>query len=210
MKKVFLTIAKSIYGLIVIGAVLFTLLFVGTKIDVLGYEVKVVKSGSMEPAINVGGIVVVAPQKSYEVGDVITFGADTWRRVPVTHRIVEKVPTGMTSSYKTKGDANEEADNGLTRHKDVVGKVIFDLPYVGYAIEFARQPLGFALLVGIPALVIMLDEIANITWEIHKYRFVRRRQGKVGYRTPARDRNPRDFQPPYVFKRADPDSRDDL
>ena len=97
MKKALLTITKIFYGLIVITAVTFALLFVGTKVDLLGYEVKVVKSGSMEPAINVGGIVIVSPTKTYQAGDVITFGADTWRRVPVTHRIVEKVPTGMTT-----------------------------------------------------------------------------------------------------------------
>ena len=166
---------KSVYALIVIGAVVFTLLFVGTKIDLLGYEVKVVKSGSMEPAINVGGIVVVAAAQSYKVGDIITFGADTWRRIPVTHRIVEVVPTGMTTSYRTKGDANEEPDNKLVRHGDIIGKVAFDLPFVGYAINFARTPIGFILLVGIPALLIVLDESANIVWEFHKYRFRRRK-----------------------------------
>lgn len=194
MKKTLLTIAKSLYALVVIGAVAFALLFVGTRVDLLGYEVKVVKSGSMEPAVNVGGIVIVAPHATYGVGDIITFGSDTKNRIPVTHRIVEVVPTGMTTAYRTKGDANEEADGQLVRAREVIGKVVFDLPYVGYAIDFARTPLGFLLLVGIPALVIVIDEIANIIWEIHKYRF-RKRAGKVGYRTPSRERNRQQFVP---------------
>ncbi len=195
MKKVLKTIAKSLYALIVLGAVAFTLLFVGTKIDLLGYEVKVVQSGSMEPAVNVGGVVIVAPAMSYAVGDIITFGSDTAERIPVTHRIVEKNQAGSSYTYLTKGDANEDVDSKPVRQREIIGKVIFDMPLVGYAINFARTPLGFLLLVGIPALLIVLDEFANIVWEVRKYRFARR-QSKVGQFTPKLERRVVQSTPP--------------
>src|SRR3989338_8215020 len=50
-------------------------------------EIKIVKSGSMEPAIKTGSIVVIKPASLYGVGDVITFGEDSRTTYPTTHRI---------------------------------------------------------------------------------------------------------------------------
>lgn len=172
MTKAAKVIGNVLYTALVIGVLTLALLFVGTKVDLLGYEVKVVKSGSMEPAIHVGSIVVVASgdNYSYRVGETITFGRDTRQSVPVTHRIVDTVGEGSGLTYITKGDANEESDPVPVRPRDILGKVTLTLPYLGYAIEFARTSLGFALLIGIPAAIIVLDEFANIVWEVHKYR----------------------------------------
>lgn len=200
MKKVLTTISRFTYGLVVLAVVAMALLFIGTKIDLFGYEMRVVKSGSMEPAIPTGSIVLVAPVESYEVGDVVTYHTGQAGSIPVTHRIVKKNQGEQHLYYLTKGDANEDMDPSPVAHQRVMGKVTAHLPFMGYAIEFARTPLGFALLIGIPALVIILDELANIAWEFHKYRFARRRQGKVGYRTPARDRRPRDVGRPHQKK----------
>lgn len=194
MIKLLFRIGNFLYGLMVFGVVAFALLFIGTKIDILGYEIKVVQSGSMEPAIPVGSIVAVKAVSHYEIGDIITFGRDTKRSIPVTHRIVEKNVSEKNTGYITKGDANEEADGINVSERDIIGKVVLTVPYVGYLIDFARTPLGYGLLVGLPALLIVLDEFADIIFEIHKYRFKRRRQGQVGYRTPSRERNPRDFK----------------
>lgn len=170
-----------------------TLLFVGTKVDILGYEAKVVQSGSMEPAISTGDLVVIAPSASYQVGDIVTYGRDQRGQLPVTHRIVEITESKGRALYATKGDANEDRDPRKFTDHSIIGKVAFSIPKFGYAIEFARTPLGFVLLIGIPALVVVLDELANIAFEFHKYRFRRKREGKVGYRTPARERQPRDL-----------------
>lgn len=193
MGKVLYIFGRTIYATFVLTALAFALLFLGTRVDFLGYQVKVVQSGSMEPAIGVGSIVVVAPSPAYRLGEVITFNVGTRRSVPVTHRIVEVKQEGTRTAYLTKGDANEEADSNAVAARDVIGKVALTIPYVGYLIDFARTPLGYGLLVGLPALLIILDEFADIIFEIHKYRFKRRRQGQVGYRTPSRERNPRDF-----------------
>ena len=109
--------------------------------------------------------------------------------VPVTHRIVEINGQGRQANFVTKGDANEEADKAFVPVYKVLGKVVVTMPYVGFVIDFARTRNGFLLLVGIPALLIILDEFANITWEIHKYRYTRRkRQNKVSARTMVKDK----------------------
>ncbi len=175
MKKAGKIFINTIYLAVVLVVLTTALLFVGTKVDLLGYEVKIVKSGSMEPAIHTGSIIVIAPGQTYGIGDVVTYGKDTRSHIPVTHRIVEKRGEGSLATYITKGDANEDKDTKAVGGKDVIGKVAFSIPYLGFVIEFARTPLGFLLLIGLPALLIILDELANIVWEARVY-FAKRKR----------------------------------
>ncbi len=195
-------VLTSIYVILVLFVVAVAILFVGNRVGVFGYQIKIVQSGSMEPAIATGGMIIIAPAASYGVGDVITFGEDTATKIPTTHRItaIETSPLGR-SLYTTKGDANEEADPIAVRDSDIIGKVFVAVPYVGYLLEFARTPLGYGLLVGIPAAFIILDEFANIMWEFHKYR-ARRRQS-AGKREPKASRQPLPgLHPTTVSQRA--------
>lgn len=205
MRSFFTTfLPRLTYGAFVAVVVVTAFLFLGTQVPLLGYQVKVVKSGSMEPAIPVSSIVVLAPSERYGVGDVITFGTESTGRIPVTHRIVEVEGSGAEREFITKGDANEEADRVPVSPGAIIGSVRFSVPYLGYLIEFLRTPLGYALLVGVPAMIIILDEIADIVWEFHKAR-ARKRGGAVGYRQPARQRRPRDFPQPPSRKNNEPE-----
>jgi signal peptidase I len=195
MLPVLQKIGNTLYGFVVLGVLAFALLFLGTRIDILGYEVKVVQSGSMEPAIMTGSIVVIANTANYATGDVITLNAASRERVPITHRIVGIEGAGARTQYVTKGDANENNDSATVPAHRVIGEVVATIPYVGYLIDFARQPLGFALLVGVPAALIILDEFANIMWEIHKYRRSRKR-ARAAAKPPTRPTAPRTTRTP--------------
>lgn len=93
----------------------------------------VVMSGSMEPTIPTGSIVVVdGRKKERKQGDVITYRRGN---MVVTHRIVEKREEG----YCTKGDSNEEEDTGIVSEGQVIGNVITVLPWIGYGIVWLRQ-----------------------------------------------------------------------
>lgn len=133
-------------------------------------EVKIVQSGSMEPTIKVGSLVVIKPAGSYQVGDVVTFGKDNKKEVPTTHRIVADRVENGTLLFTTKGDANEDNDTKEIRRNEIIGKVIFSVPFLGYIIDFAKQPVGFAILIGLPALYIAYDEVTKIVREIRKIR----------------------------------------
>ena len=126
------------------------------------YKILVVLSGSMEPDIKTGAVVLVKPVSEYSVGDVITFGPVTKTKPPTTHRIVDVEVQSGSMLYVTKGDANEDPDGRPVAEKDVLGKVLFSVPYFGFVIDFARKPLGFALIIGVPAAVIIGDEIRKI------------------------------------------------
>ena len=131
-------------------------------------EIKIVQSGSMEPTIKTGSLAVIKPESSYKVGDVVTFGKDTKTEVPTTHRIIaDRVENGVLI-YTTKGDANEDKDTREVRKDEIIGKTIFSVPYLGYIMDFAKKPLGFTLLIGLPALYIVYDEVAKIVGEVKK------------------------------------------
>lgn len=165
------TFWKTINILLLSGILLIGVLLVGTLAPIPGnFKVKIVKSGSMEPAIMTGSIVIIKPESVYQVGDVVTFGADTKTQIPTTHRIIEMGDSPLGASIRTKGDANNSPDAHPTPLSEVRGKVLFTIPYVGYLLDFARKPIGFALLVGIPAFAVIVDEVSKILAEVKRLR----------------------------------------
>lgn len=146
-------------------------LFLASMLPIPGnIEIKIVKSGSMEPTILTGSLVVVKPQGSYAKNDIVTFGEDSKNEIPTTHRIIDILGDFTSLSYVTKGDANEEQDPAPVYDRDIIGKVVFSLPYAGYILDFARQPIGFTLMIGIPASIIILDELVRIFHEVQHLR----------------------------------------
>lgn len=175
---------KTVYALFIFALIAVAGLFLATMLPIPGsIEIKIVKSGSMEPAIPTGSIVFIMPAATYAVGDVVTFGRDTAREIPTTHRIVEVQGGGAT--FLTKGDANEEADPRVIAKSEVIGKVWLHVPYVGYILDFARKPLGFTLMIGIPAALIILDELLRIVTEVQEL-YRRRRLNLESRRPPVR------------------------
>lgn len=160
---------NSLYYIFVTLIIAVALMLLMSTVPVPGnIKVKIVQSGSMEPTIMTGGIIVIRPASLYEVGDIITFGKDTKTQIPTTHRIVKKEGSGLNAVFTTKGDANDAEDPKPTNYSEIGGKVLFTLPYLGYILSFAKKPMGFVLLVGVPALIIILDEIQKIIGEVRK------------------------------------------
>ena len=143
-----------------------------------GYKILVVQSGSMEPAIPVGSVVLTKPTAGVAAptpitrffeGDVITYAAV--KQSLVSHRVVSISEENGEFFYKTKGDANETSDQKLVSEKDVVGKVMFAAPFIGRYVNFAKQPLGYFLMILIPSLYVILSEIWVIISELRKVKF---------------------------------------
>lgn len=157
----------------VLSAILFiALLLIVSTFPITG-NVKLlsVLSGSMEPTIHTGSVVIIKPESSYKVGDVITFGKNTKTEVPTTHRIAEMKIVSGEAVYKTKGDANNAEDSTETPQKDVIGKVLFSIPYLGYIVDFVKKPMGLMLVIVIPAIIIVYDELRKIATELKKLTF---------------------------------------
>ena len=123
-----------------------------------------VYTGSMEPAIPVGGIVVIKPvdPETLKIGDIICFTLT--EPTSITHRIINITDQG----FITKGDANEDPDQWIVKKENVIGKAILTVPFIGYLGYFVRTPIGFILLILLPASAIIIMEIRNIAKELKK------------------------------------------
>lgn len=113
----------------------------------LGYGRAVVVTGSMEPAIAPGDMIIFRNQADYEVDEIVIYHTGSY----VTHRIVEETESG----YITKGDANNAADSEIT-DSQIVGKVIVIIPKMGYVTDFFKSPFGMLIVIAGLFLVIEL------------------------------------------------------
>lgn len=123
----------------------------------------VILSGSMEPDISAGDVVVIDeidPQRIGE-GDVITYERGE-EDVPVTHRVIDVREGGAGPVFETKGDANDEPDRSPVPADDVIGRSVLTIPYVGHVVRFANTGVGFAVLVGAPIGLFLVTEARSL------------------------------------------------
>ena len=162
-KRVWKIISSIITGILFLLLIFMIFVVVSSKASggepsFLGYQLKTVLSGSMEPTFKTGSIIAIKPLRNptdLKKDDVITFmlgNEDTF----ATHRIVEVIKNENQVMYKTKGDNNVNADQDLALAQNVVGKYIgFTIPYAGYLIDFSKSKNGAALLLILPGLLLL-------------------------------------------------------
>lgn len=118
-----------------------------------GYRFYLVQSGSMEPTIMTGDVIMVKGQADYKVREVATF-KDSGNRI-ITHRIIE-IKNGL---FITKGDANRTTDNGNIQFNQIIGKVVFILPRLGFIVVFSKSIPGLIIFMIIPGAYVVISEI---------------------------------------------------
>lgn len=132
--------------------IFFVLLAVAACIFIVGYTLgcraEIVLSGSMEPAINAGGLIFTRPISPEEIkaGDILTY-VSTSGRETICHRVVSVEENPLR--FITRGDANKSSDPSPVSPAQVIGLVCLQVPYLGYVLRFVRSPL---ILLGIIAL----------------------------------------------------------
>ncbi|MGI5826721.1 MAG: signal peptidase I [Patescibacteria group bacterium] len=175
-------IASIIYCLVFLGltAVAISSIF---SVFRLPREIRLfaVQTGSMEPAIKTGSLIVVRPADQYQPGDIITFKTSPEANIKnpkalVTHRIVEEREVKGETFYVTKGDANESVDMENWPQTSVLGKVIYTLPYLGHPAAYAKTPIGFLCLVVIPASLIIYIELSKVFKQLAAFNNRRKKQ----------------------------------
>jgi len=159
---------QIIYWVLVVFLVFTSFSIVFSRFSIPGnYKIMTVLSGSMEPAIKTGSLVVIKPKEEYRIGEVITFQFKG--KNPITHRIVDIEIVDGKPQYITKGDANKSPDARKVKKEEVIGRVLFSIPYLGYLVEGVKKPVGFLIVVIVPAVVIIFDELRKIYKELkHK------------------------------------------
>ncbi|MGN0315000.1 MAG: signal peptidase I [Fusicatenibacter sp.] len=136
--------------LILLFAVPAVLLFVP---ELFGIRPMVVLSGSMEPAYPVGSVVYVKPcdASCIREGDVISFYLS--KDTVVTHRVVAKDEENRC--FYTKGDANDQQDEGFVTYEALIGRAAARIPLLGYAVVMIKTAAGKGALLTVAAVVIL-------------------------------------------------------
>jgi signal peptidase len=147
--------AKTMVGGFCLTVVLLVVAFTIVIPKVIGGASLTVLTGSMEPTIPAGSIVLVQPvdAEAVRAGDVITFQARPDTTALVTHRVVGVNFEDERRSFTTKGDANEGNDTRPVPESAVRGRVVFDVPYLGKLSDVMRTEQGLLLFVVVPGLL---------------------------------------------------------
>jgi len=168
-KKLIGKIGKVFYAVIFAFLIIVASLVGISVLNIPGnYKLFFVQSGSMAPAIKQGAVVVVKPADKYVKGDVITFKEPKNPKITVTHRIFQIKEKDKKVFYITKGDANKSPDGEDRPKENVLGKMIFSVPYLGYPVSYAKTREGLIVLVVIPATLIIYSELMTIKNEVQK------------------------------------------
>lgn len=134
-------LVKNIISYIVIAIVaIFMVISILSNVGLFGYKFYNVLTGSMSPTINPGSLIIVKKMDSNEIneGDIITFKGSSTSNL-TTHRVVEVIEKNNNIKFQTKGDANDVLDPMLVDEGLLVGKVVFNIPYMGKVMSFINQ-----------------------------------------------------------------------
>ena len=163
MKSALKTIWNGITTILVTLVVILAILLVGVRL--IGLQPYVVLSGSMEPTYHVGSLVYVkdVDYKELTVGDPITFMIN--ENTVVTHRIIEVLVDEEdpdTIRYFTQGDANNAPDGTSVHYRNIIGKPVWTIPYLGYVSNYIQTPPGKYVAMAAGAMLILLVFLPDV------------------------------------------------
>lgn len=149
-------IAYVVYGICALIMVLFL-------VPITGWKALSVPTGSMRPVLTPGSLAIihrVSPQ-DLKVGDIATYINPSNQTQTITHRIVD-IQAGNPISFTFRGDANPTRDPQQIVGGRIVGKLIFSVPAIGNVASWAKRPLGLALFIIVPGLIIIIYELTKL------------------------------------------------
>lgn len=154
------SIAKWLSYTVYAGCAVLITLFL---MPVGGWKALNVLTGSMEPALHPGDLVLIhrVPLAELKPGDIITYTNPRNPTQTITHRYVSTKEVAGVPLVTTKGDANPSNDAAFPGGR-VVGRVATIIPGAGQLTNWLHNPLALAALVVIPGLIVIYAEMRTI------------------------------------------------
>ena len=143
--KIIKTLLNIVMSLIIIIGIALACLFL------VGVKPYVVESDSMKPKFEAGDICFINTKTDYKTikeKDIIAFKLTTGKYI--THRVIKITDEGL----ETKGDANNVSDGISTTEDNYIGKNVFSLPKLGFAIKAIQTTKG--KIIGTTIVIILL------------------------------------------------------
>jgi signal peptidase I len=124
----------------------------------------VVLSGSMEPTLGTGDVSVVRTIAPLDArpGDVVTFRDPDDADRLITHRVREMHAQGGSVVFRTRGDANTASERWQVAQSQEIGRVVYRIPKLGWALMYARSKGLFVLMLGGALALLLVLELASI------------------------------------------------
>lgn len=173
LKKFFKVFFSSLITILLVGVITFEVVVIIDQasqynVDFVSYRISVVTSDSMstiDPSnedrlenykerINKGDLIVSETNINYndiKINDVIIYFNG---KTLVCHRVINKFIEDNNEFLITQGDANNVSD-GIISFKQVKGRVIDVIPYIGYVNLYLTSPYGVLAICSIILIIII-------------------------------------------------------
>ena len=145
---------------------------------IFGYIPLNIQTGSMEPVIKTGDLIVT---KSYDgktilkEGDVIAFFAmEENAKIIKTHRIKSVLTVNGMTSYVTQGDANTGEDPQQVAPGDIIS--VWNgtrLPVLGSVLTFLKAKVGFFVCIILPLAAFFIYQLYKFIMLLLDYKKVK-------------------------------------
>jgi signal peptidase I, archaeal type len=144
-------IGSTLFFGMVIAAILALLIYPQNGIgkNIMGYSYYNVLSASMQSELPMGSFVLTksVSVESIEEGDNITFLKDS--TTIATHKVIEIIENYDNSGsvgFRTKGTENPKPDEDIVYASNVIGKVVFSIPVLGYILSYIAKNIWLLFL----------------------------------------------------------------
>ena len=123
-----------------------------------------VLSGSMEPTISTGDVIVVKTISPLEakVGDVVSFRDPENAERLLSHRVIQMrvMPEGV--AFVTKGDANTGVERWQIARNGTIGKAEYHVPKIGYLTNRLGSKFGRLAFLVLPLILLAGLELRRL------------------------------------------------
>jgi len=106
-----------------------------TYVNLFGYTVFSVATGSMQPTLNINDIIIIKITDDVKENDIITFRENNEF---ITHRVIKN----NNETFITKGDSNNTEDNPINK-QNIIGKFVCKIPVIGILGDILTTPKVF-------------------------------------------------------------------
>lgn len=163
VKKIFDILCWVIIAVLVVSVIIsFVSHLNGSSPSFFGYSIYRVSSGSMEPELSVGDIILskkVDDPMLLKVGDVVTYkGSGELSGMLITHEvIVAPEEENGEIMLQTKGVANDVPDSPITADR-VVSVMVCEVDFLAHFYNFFLSPWGLLTVIAL-IILIFIDEL---------------------------------------------------
>jgi len=149
----------------VVTSFLVVMKFMGETPSFFGYNLYYILTGSMEPELSAGDIIVgkKVDTSVLSVGDVVVYGGlegETKGKI-ITHKITDILTEGGDTVFITKGTANVISDPPV-KPDQIISRMEFKVPFAGAVFSLVNSRWGFFVIIILPLGFLLAGEIISL------------------------------------------------